>query len=119
MTKVTESARNEDCAVRLPGCSFDPATTVFAHIGGVRFGHGMGIKTKLGAYACAKCHDLIDSRVKRPDGMTIQDVKTLKLGKRLSKLKDRQLQIIRLMIISLMILMTTCRFRSHHESHWH
>ena len=75
MSKVTASARGEDCAVRLPGCSFDPATTVFAHISGVRFGHGMGIKTKLGAYACAKCHDLIDSRVKRPDGMTIQDVK--------------------------------------------
>jgi hypothetical protein len=48
---------------------------VFAHISGVRFGHGTAIKTKLGAYACSKCHDLIDSRVKRPDGVTAQDVK--------------------------------------------
>jgi hypothetical protein len=75
VSKITESARGQNCTVRLPGCSFDPATTVFAHISGVRFGHGTGIKTKLGAYACHKCHDLLDSRMPRPPGMTKQDVK--------------------------------------------
>ncbi|MCK9394199.1 MAG: DUF1364 domain-containing protein [Methylobacter sp.] len=75
MSKITESAKGQNCTVRLPGCSFDPATTVFAHIAGVRFGHGMAKKTKLGAYACHKCHDLIDSRVPRPEGMTRQDIK--------------------------------------------
>ena len=73
MSKITASARGEDCTVRLQGCSFDPLTTVFAHISGVRFGHGVAIKTKIGAYCCNKCHDIIDGRVKRPEGMTRQD----------------------------------------------
>ena len=76
MSKLTKSARMEDCTIRLPGvCSFNPETTVFAHISGVRFGHGMAIKTKLGAYACSKCHDQIDSRIKLPAGMLAHDVK--------------------------------------------
>lgn len=76
MSRTTESARGEDCTVRFPAvCSFDPDTTIFAHLSGVRFGHGTGIKTKLGAYSCGKCHDLIDSRIPRPEGVTKQDVK--------------------------------------------
>lgn len=72
---TTKSARGEDCTVRMPGvCNFNVETTVFAHISGVRFGHGMSIKTNLGAYACSACHDVLDGRVKRPDGMTKQDV---------------------------------------------
>lgn len=70
MSKITDSARQEDCTIRLPGCNFDKDTTVFAHISGIRFGHGTAIKTKFGAYACSKCHDLLDSRIKRPEGMT-------------------------------------------------
>lgn len=63
--KITDSARDEDCTVRIPGvCNFNRETTVFAHIPGIRFGHGVGIKTKLGAYACSCCHDVIDGRVK-------------------------------------------------------
>ncbi len=76
MSKITDSARNQVCTVRLPGiCNFDQSTTVFAHISGIRFGHGTGIKTKIGAYACSSCHALLDSREKRPEGMTKQDVK--------------------------------------------
>jgi hypothetical protein len=75
VSKVTESARQQDCTVRLPGCNFDKDTTVFAHISGVRFGHGWAQKTRIGAYACNKCHDIIDGRVKRPEGMSREDVK--------------------------------------------
>jgi hypothetical protein len=63
--KITESARGEDCTVRLPGiCNFNPETVVFAHLNGVRFGHGVGKKTKWGAYACSACHDEIDRRTR-------------------------------------------------------
>lgn len=63
--RITNSARGMDCAVRIPGiCNFNNETTVFAHINGVRFGHGVGIKTKFGAYACSSCHDAIDGRLK-------------------------------------------------------
>lgn len=76
MSKFTESARNQPCTVRIPFvCQHDDSKTVLAHINGVRFGHGVGIKTKLGAYACAACHDVLDGRVNRPEGMTMQDVK--------------------------------------------
>ncbi len=31
--KVRDSARGQDCTVRIPGtCNFDPATTVLAHL---------------------------------------------------------------------------------------
>jgi hypothetical protein len=64
-TKIRASAKHEECAIRLPGiCNRNPETTVFAHISGIRFGHGAGKKTKWGAYACSSCHDLIDSRTK-------------------------------------------------------
>jgi len=64
-TPITKSANGESCTIRLPGvCTYDNSTTVFAHINGIRFGHGVGIKTKLGAYACCACHDYLDGRVK-------------------------------------------------------
>lgn len=67
MSKITESARGENCCVRLPNiCNGNPETTVFAHINGVRFGHGVAIKVNdlLGAYGCSCCHDVVDGRVK-------------------------------------------------------
>ena len=76
MSKITQSARNQSCTVRLPFiCNHDNSTTVFAHINGVRFGHGVGIKTNFGAYACSSCHDVLDGRVKRPSDMTAADIK--------------------------------------------
>lgn len=65
MSKITQSAKNQPCTVRLPFvCNHDESTTVFAHISGVRHGHGMGIKTQFGAYACSSCHDVLDGRAK-------------------------------------------------------
>jgi len=58
--KITQSARNQDCTLRLPGiCNFNPETTVFAHIGTNR---GMGFKCSdvVGVYACSNCHSEID-----------------------------------------------------------
>lgn len=74
--KIMQSARGEYCTVRLPFvCNGNSETTVFAHIPGVRFGHGMGIKTKFGAYACSSCHDVLDGRVPRPKGLSQEFVK--------------------------------------------
>ena len=76
MSKITASARGESCTVRLPFvCNHDDSTVVFAHIPGVRFGHGVGYKTLIGAYACHECHSVLDGRVKRPAGMTQDDLK--------------------------------------------
>lgn len=61
--KITQSAKGEDCQVRLEGvCNFNPETTVFAHIGG----GGMARKAHdiHGAYCCSSCHDAIDGRVR-------------------------------------------------------
>lgn len=63
--KLTDSAKGESCSIRLPNiCNFNNETTVFAHINGVRFGHGIAQKVSNihGAYACSACHDVLDGR---------------------------------------------------------
>lgn len=63
--KIQASALGETCTVRLPGiCNHNTETVVFAHLSGIRFGHGIGKKTKWGAYACAACHDEVDRRTR-------------------------------------------------------
>lgn len=67
MSKITSSAKNEPCTVRLPFiCNYNSETTVYAHINGVRFGHGISKKSSdiHGAYCCSNCHDAIDGRTK-------------------------------------------------------
>lgn len=62
-TTITKSSRGEDCQVRIPGvCNFDETTTIPAH----KNGGGMAMKSSDSqiAYACSKCHDVIDGRVK-------------------------------------------------------
>ena len=56
--KYTKSARGQMCLVRLPGCNFNPETTVFAHLNGA----GMALKhlSIHGAYACSNCHAILD-----------------------------------------------------------
>jgi len=57
--KITQSARNEECQVRLDlRCNFNPETTIFAQLGGA----GMGVKSSdiLGTYCCSSCHSIID-----------------------------------------------------------
>lgn len=75
--KITQSARGEECDIRIEGvCNFDPATTVWSHYPGLAGGRGMGYKSldACGVYACSSCHDCADSRSPPPQGMTRQDV---------------------------------------------
>lgn len=62
MSKITKSARGEECTVRLPThCNWDASTTVFAHLGG----GGMGKKKSdlFGAYSCSSCHSVLDGAI--------------------------------------------------------
>jgi hypothetical protein len=64
MNKLRESARGQDCMIRLPSvCTHDPDTTVLAHFR--MMGDGMGRKPvdSRGAFACSACHDAVDSRM--------------------------------------------------------
>lgn len=64
MSKLRQSARGQDCQIRMPGiCNGNPETVVLAHLGG----GGMGIKQPdlLGAYACSACHDEADRRTRK------------------------------------------------------
>ena len=61
-TKITKSAKGEECQVRFPGvCNFNDETTIFAHLGGA----GMALKQPdlFGAYCCSDCHDLADGKI--------------------------------------------------------
>ncbi len=60
--KIRESAKGQECQVRIPGvCNFNPETTVLAHVGK---GSGMGQKCDdiHATYACSSCHDVMDGR---------------------------------------------------------
>ena len=61
-TKIRQSAKGEQCTVRIPGiCNWNPETVVLAHLNG----GGMGMKNPdyQGAYCCSACHEVLDGRV--------------------------------------------------------
>ena len=63
MSKITKSAKGEECQIRLWNhCNFNTETTVFCHIPG----GGLGMKSDdiHGAYGCSNCHDVVDGRQK-------------------------------------------------------
>ncbi|MCE0850532.1 DUF1364 domain-containing protein [Pseudomonas asiatica] len=63
--KVRESARGQDCTVRIPGtCNFNPETTVLAHLPCGQKGMGMKGFDTVAVYACSACHDVLDGRGK-------------------------------------------------------
>lgn len=69
MTKIRESARGQDCTVRLPGiCTFDPEKTIWSHARWGRAGRGKGIKAidLAGSYACTACDAAYDGQLKTP-----------------------------------------------------
>jgi len=77
MSKITESARGEECLVRIPGvCSFDPTKTIWSHARHGAAGRGKGIKALdlLGAYCCTSCDAVYDGQAPRPAGMTREQV---------------------------------------------
>lgn len=76
-TPIRQSARDEDCTIRLFGaCNGLTDTTVWAHSNRSEDGKGMGIKARddRGAYACAVCHTIYDRQIPRPAGMTLEYV---------------------------------------------
>lgn len=80
MTPIRKSAKGEECTIRLPGvCNFDPATTVLCHSNESADGKGMGLKAsdERAAYGCSACHDVVDGRRPRPEGLSLELVATL------------------------------------------
>lgn len=78
MSRITKSARMEQCQVRLPMvCNGRPDTVVAAHANGSAAGKGIGMKCPdyLIAYCCSDCHDVVDRRVPRPPHLTLEAVK--------------------------------------------
>ena len=58
MSKITESARGQQCQVNIPGvCSGNPETVVWAHANGLQFGNGIGMKSPdaLGSIRLFRC----------------------------------------------------------------
>lgn len=74
---IRESARGEQCLVRIPGvCTHDPATVIWSH---ARYGAaGRGKSTKAtdlaGAYCCTACDAVYDGQRPRPEGMSRLDI---------------------------------------------
>lgn len=65
MSKIRESANQEECQIRIPHvCNHNPATTVWCHANGSAADKGMWMKANdlLGAYGCSACHDAYDRR---------------------------------------------------------
>lgn len=62
MTDLRKAARGEACMIRSPVCNFDPQTTVLAHYRMIGTS-GLGMKSPdlLGAWACSKCHEYVDT----------------------------------------------------------
>lgn len=76
MSKITESARGEDCEIRLPFvCNFNSDTTVWCHANGLASGRGIRKKSHdaLGAYGCSACHDALEGR-KKFDHLTRNEI---------------------------------------------
>lgn len=73
--KLRDSAKGKDCTLRIPGvCSFNPETTVLAHL---PCGHrGTGIKgpDMIAVFACSACHDRIDARTSTAPAVTASDL---------------------------------------------
>lgn len=61
--KIRQSARGEDCSLRLSGCRNDNETVVGCHIPGTGE-KGVGLKAPdiFIVYGCNHCHDIIDGR---------------------------------------------------------
>ena len=73
MTPIRKSARNQECTLNLHGvCNHDPETTVLCHSNFLADGKGMGLKAPdtAAVYGCSACHDVLDGRRPRPDGMS-------------------------------------------------
>lgn len=72
MSKITASARGEECQVRIVGvCTHDPEKTIWSHCRHGAAGKGKSIKALdlAGAYACTACDAAYD-QMQGAQGMT-------------------------------------------------
>ena len=73
--KLRDSARGQDCTLRLPGiCNFDSATTVLAHLPCGQKGMGMKGPDMIAVFACSACHDRLDARTSSAPAVTGADM---------------------------------------------
>lgn len=87
-TKITKSAKGEDCTLLLGNCS-SSETVVLCHIGKNR---GMGIKCgdHFAVYACSNCHDIIDGRAPSVGEYGgLEEIKLMALERTQQKLIDK------------------------------
>jgi len=94
-TKITKSARGEDCTLLLGQCSGNE-TVVLCHIGKNR---GMAYKCgdHFAVYACSSCHDVIDGRKQPLYGWEmVDDAKLTALERTQQKLIDKGLLCLKL-----------------------
>jgi hypothetical protein len=79
-TPIRQSAKNEECTIRLPMvCNYDQETTVLCHSNELADGKGMSLKAPdtAAAYGCSACHDVVDGRRPRPEGLSLELVASL------------------------------------------
>jgi hypothetical protein len=77
VSKITASANQEECLVRIPGvCTHDPATVIWSHARWGAAGRGKAIKAHdlAGAYCCTACDAVYDGQRKPPAGYTREQV---------------------------------------------
>ncbi len=77
MSKITASAREESCQVRIIGiCTGDNAKTIWSHARWHYAGRAKSQKAPdiAGAYCCTDCDAVYDGQKKPPSGMTRGDV---------------------------------------------
>lgn len=74
MTPIRKAARGQECTLRFDCCNGRTDTTVLCHSNQLADGKGMGIKAPdtAAVFGCAACHDVLDGRAPRPDGLTYE-----------------------------------------------
>lgn len=75
--KIRDSARGEECTVRIVGaCTHDPATTIWSHAPLGAAGKGGAIKALdlCGAYCCTACDAVVDGQRHLPPGASRESV---------------------------------------------
>ncbi len=94
-TKITKSARGEDCTLLLGNCSGND-TVVLCHIGKNR-GIGYKCSDHFAVYGCANCHKIIDGQVKSPFSIdALTGIKLMALERTQQKLIDKGLLCLKL-----------------------
>lgn len=75
--KITQSAKMQDCTMRIPGvCKFNNETTVFAHKNG---GGGAYKHSDIhGAFMDVHCHDWYDSRTHKDVPKDVKELEFLR-----------------------------------------